>query len=350
MFSCPSNDKQNTNLCEPQEATNRFLRYNYFEKNDDDDIKGGHMIYTDFESMIAQAIAHNICIRCAVVLPGDLAIMKALVRAFNDGLIDPILIGDKGRIEALLKNLKLPVDFFRIYNEKYAQAAICLSIDMVYGGDVQCIMKGYVKTSEFMHELLKRKNDFGSNDTVSMISFRTLPNYHKLIAFTDTGICPHPSLEQKRGILENAVSAMRDMGVDCPKVAVVTASDHPNQKMPESIDAAALKRLNEDGEIQDCIVDGPMTIDMALNHKIAYRKGFKSEVAGDADIILFPDLASASITSRTVTHITGKTPGILVVGTKVPIIICSRDSSEETKYMGILLAVAGRFKQAQSKM
>lgn len=287
-------------------------------------------------------------VSCAVVMPGDLNIMKALVRAHSEGLITPILIGDRPRIESLLKQLELPVDLFRIYHEKYSQPAICLAIDMVFGGDAQCIMKGYIKTSEFMHELLKRKNAFGA-DTVSMISFRTLPNYHKLIAFTDTGICPHPTLEQKRAIVENAVSVMHDMGIACPKIAAVTASDYPNAKMPETIDAAALKRLNECGEIKGCIVDGPMTIDMALAWKTTEQKSCNTAVAGDPDLILFPDLASASITSRTITHITGSAPGTLVVGTKVPVILCSRDSSMEAKYLGITMAVASQYRSMQSK-
>lgn len=299
------------------------------------------MVYESFDDMLTSVMAGVGHISCAVVFPGDLHILRALIRAHKEGLISPILIGDKARIQVLLKELGEPVNRFRIYHEKYSQAAVCLAIDMVYGGDVQCIMKGYIKTSEFMHELLKRENDFDTGKTVSMVSFRMLPNYHKLIALTDTGICPHPSLEQKRAILENAVEAMRSMGVECPKVAALAASDYPNPKMPESIDAAALKRLNEDGEIKDCIVDGPMTIDMALSYELAQRKGFESDVAGDADILLFPDLASASITSRAITQVTGIAPGVLVVGTKVPVIVCSRDSSEETKYLGILMAAAG---------
>ena len=300
------------------------------------------MNYSDFDHILDEGKGRREAVRCAVVMPGDLEIMKALVRAHNEGLIQPILIGDRATIEPMLTQLGLSTSLFRIYHEKHAQSAICLAIDMVFGGDAQCIMKGYIKTSEFLHELLKHKNDFAASEMISMISFRTLPNYHKIIAFTDTGICPHPSLEQKKAIIANAVSIMRGMGIECPKVAAVTSSDYPSQKMPESIDAAALQRMNECGEIKNCVIQGPMTIDMALSRNQAARKGVKSQVAGDADLVLFPDLASASITSRMVTYVTGSAPGTLVVGTRVPVIICSRDSSAETKYLGITMAVASQ--------
>jgi phosphate butyryltransferase len=307
------------------------------------------MIFESINSL-KEAVTGNVqAMRCVVVLPDDLNTLEAVMQAQADTLIKPVLIGDRKLIEKSLMTLNYDGADIPIYDEKYSEAAICLAVDMVYGGDCECIMKGNINTTTFMKGLLRKENRFSNGGIVSMISFRELPNYHKLIAFTDTGICPHPNLEQKKAILENAVGTMRAMGVEKPKVAILAPSHEPNVKMPESIDAAALKRYNEDGLITDCIIEGPIAIDIALSKKAAELNNFVSPVAGDADLLLFPDLASATITSKAITYVTGKPPGILVSGTKTPVIICSRSSSMETKYLGIMLAVAGKFSQSQTK-
>ena len=299
------------------------------------------MTYTNLDQYFQAADMKNRTpIGCVVVFPNDVQIIQAVVRAYKEQLINPILIGEKKIIEELLVKAGEKNNLFKIYNEKYSQAAIDLAIDMVYGGDADCIMKGHIETSEFMHEILKKENRFCEKSLVSMVSFRILPNYPKLVALTDTGICPHPTLEQKAEIIHNAVSAMQAMGVECPKVACVTAYNYADVKMPETIDAAALKQFNETGQLTGCIVDGPMTIDVALDREQAKRKGVKSSVAGNADIILFPDLTSASISSRMISLVTDRAPGILVVGTKVPVIIVSKNASEETKYLSIRIAVS----------
>ncbi|MDR1321039.1 MAG: hypothetical protein LBK56_06395 [Gracilibacteraceae bacterium] len=306
------------------------------------------MIYKNFDSLTAKVLKHGKKLKCTVVMPEDERTIEAVLRAQSDGLIQPVLIGDQKKIENCIENCLFAIGDVRdpslkIYNEKYAEAAVCLAIDMVYGGDSDCIMNGSFRPREFIRRLLKKELHFATGNIISMLSFRELPNYHKIIAFTDTGICPHPNLEQKRAIIENAVTALHAMKINNPKVAVLASTDVPDAKMPASIDAAALKKLNEDGLLPGCVVEGPIALDQALSSDAARFDGFNSPVAGDADLLVFPDLDSASITSKAITYITGKPPGVLVLGTKAPVIQCSRASSVETKYLGIVLAVAGEY-------
>jgi phosphate butyryltransferase len=298
------------------------------------------MSYKTFEELKSNILSRGKKIRCAVVAADDTHTLEAVMKAYTDGLILPVLIGNKSIIQEYLDTIEYIGTDVKIYDEIDYDAALNLAIEMIHTGDVQCVMKGLIKTDKFMGALLKKDNHLRTGKMVSMLSFREIPNYHKIIAFTDTGICPHPTLEQKKAIIENAVSVMNKMGINNPKVAVLAAVETSNYKMPESLDAEELKRMNQDGEIVDCIVEGPISLDLALSKEAADIKGYDSQVAGDADLLVFPDLASANIATKMIAHITNTPAGVLILGTKVPAIVCSRAASVETKYLCITLAAA----------
>ena len=201
-------------------------------------------------------------------------------------------------------------------------------------------MKGLVHTKEFMHTILKRENNLRTGNLVSMLSIRELPHYHKLIAFTDAGICMNPTLDEKRQIIENAVKALIAMGYEQPKVGVLASVEVVNPKMQDSVEAAELKRMNQEGIIKDCLIEGPISYDVAINKEAAEIKGFHSPVAGDADLLVFPDLTCANCTTKAITQTCRIPVGSLILGTKVPVILSSRASMAETKYMCIALAAA----------
>lgn len=298
------------------------------------------MVYTKFNQLIHHTASRKKKARCAVVVPEDELTIEAVVRASHEGLIHPILIGDESVIVEALANQYYDKNNATIIHELDHAAAAQLAVDLVNAGEADCIMKGLIKTSEFMHIMLKRDNHLRTGQLVSMLSIRELPHYHKLIAFTDAGICMCPTLDEKRQIIENAVKAMTAMGYDTPKVGVLASVEVVNPKMLDSVEAAELKKMNQNGTIQGCIIEGPISYDVAINRQAAEVKGVKSEVAGDADLLVFPDLTAANCTTKAITQTCRIPVGSLILGTKVPLIVPSRASMAETKYMCIALAAA----------
>lgn len=275
------------------------------------------MIYHNFEELTARVLERAEPRRCGVVLARDEHTQEAVRQAEAEGFITPVYI-----------------------DGETPEAAMEQAVRLVQAGEVDLLMKGLLPTAAFMRTLVKRENGLRTGSLISMLTIRKLPNYHKLIAMTDTGICEQPTLEQKKALIQNAVRALTAMGFDKPKVAVLSAAETVNPRMLSSTDAAALKELWQKGELPGCIVEGPISIDLALSHEAAAIKGYDSPVAGEADLLLFPDLAAANICGKLLAEVTGLPAGILILGTKVPAIVCSRAASVETKRLCIALAAA----------
>lgn len=298
------------------------------------------MIYTKFEQLTKIVAENPNKARCAVAVAEDDHSIDAIIRGYREGIVEPILIGNKVMIGEMLADRYFDEHSITIIDENDHLKACQIAVDLANSGKADCIMKGLVHTKDFMHTILKRENHLRTGQLVSMLSIRELPFYHKLIAFTDAGICMYPTLDEKRQIIENAVRAMTAMGFDTPKVGVLASVEVMNPKMPESVDAANLKRMNQDGIIRGCIVEGPISYDVAVSKEAADIKGFESPVAGDADLLVFPDLVSANCTTKAITQTCHIPVGSLILGTKVPVILSSRASMAETKYMCIALAAA----------
>jgi phosphate butyryltransferase len=294
--------------------------------------------YKSFDELKASVLASKQQKSCVVVRADDEHTLEAVIEARKLGLIVPTLIGNKAKIEKIYADLSEEL-LETVHDVSDDATALQMGIDMVKAGEAECIMKGLIQTGTFMKGVLSRKNNLRTGGQVSMLSFREIPNYHKIVAFTDTGICPHPTLEQKVEITKNAVAVLNGMGIDNPKVAVLAAAENVSDKMPETVDAAELKKMNAAGTISDCIVEGPISIDLALSKEAAEIKGFVSEVAGDADLLVFPDLVSANLTAKMIAHITGDPAGVMILGAGVPAIVCSRSATVDTKVLCITLAV-----------
>lgn len=277
------------------------------------------MIYHDFDELTSAVLAKGTPCRCGVVMAHDDHTLDAVHAAEAEGFITPVYIDGDTPEEAMQK-----------------------AVELIHAGEIDMLMKGLLPTAKFMSALVKKDNGLRTGSLVSMLTIRKLPNYHKLIAMTDTGICEQPTLEQKKALIQNAVGALRSMGFDKPKVAVLSAAETVNTRMQSSTDAAALKEMWQNGEITDCVVEGPISIDLAISHEAAEIKKYDSPVAGEADLLLFPDLAAANICGKMLAEVTGLPAGILILGTKVPAVICSRAASVETKRLSIALAAACR--------
>ena len=175
---------------------------------------------------------------------------------------------------------------------------------------------------------------------MSHVVLHDIPGYHKLLAVTDGGMMMYPNLEEKRQIIENAVSTFKSMGYECPKVAVLTAVEKVNPNMPETLDADNLKKMNQENILKDCIVEGPISYDLAMSKESAEIKNFISPVTEDVDILMVPNITVGNILGKSLVYSAGAKMAGFIVGAKVPIVLTSRGSTAEEKYLSIVLSAA----------
>lgn len=274
----------------------------------------------------------------AVAMAQDYHTLEAVSRAAREGLIQATLLGVREEITAILNELDEPADRYTILDEPDAKSCMRRAAQLVHDGKAGAIMKGKMETGQIMKGILDRENGLRKSGLISLTGFYESPYYHKMFAVTDQAINIAPDLEGKKGILENAVDAMHMLGNPNPKVACLCAVEKVNPKMPETGDAAALKEMNRKGEITGCIVEGPISLDLAMVRESASIKGYESPVAGDADLMVVPDLVSGNLMVKAITEVGGGQTGGLVLGARVPVILVSRAATAEDKFNSIALA------------
>jgi len=276
----------------------------------------------------------------AVAAAADAAALSAICDAQKELGIDYVLIGDKAAVLAAGGGVGFAVDEGKIIHVDSDEAAAEAAVGLVREGAADVLMKGKLQTGTLLKAVVDKENGIRQGGLMSHIAVLESPFYHKLIFSTDGGMVTAPDLAQKRGIVENAVDFLHKLGYDMPKVAALAAVEVVNDKMPETVDAAALSALNRDGEISGCTIGGPISIDLAVSAESAKIKGFESPVAGDADIFLAPDIAAGNIMAKTLIYLGNAKMAGCVLGAKVPIILVSRGASAEEKMLSILLTVA----------
>ena len=249
-------------------------------------------------------------------------------------------MGKEEEIKAIIKEHGFTLENATIYNEDDDVEAAKTAVRLINEGKGDFLMKGRMQTADLLKQVVNKETGLNMGKVMSHVGLFEVPNYHKLVVLTDGGMLLHPTLEQKAQIIENAVDSLRNMGYENPKVAALCAAEKLNQKAPESVDAAALKEMNEKGELKGCVVEGPISYDIALSKEIADFKGFESPVAGDADVLLVPDMAAGNFIGKAwVIQGGGRMTG-LVVGAKAPIVLTSRGSGADEKFYSIVFAAA----------
>lgn len=272
--------------------------------------------------------------RVAVAPAQDEHTLEAIVRAAKDGMVYPVLIGNESEIRAILAKLHASDLDMELISVGDPAACVQKAADLAKEGKVDCVMKGKIETGPLMKILVDKEHGIRKNDTMSLVAFMESPNYHKVYAITDVGLLTYPTKEQKRAAIENAVSAFHALGVERPKVAVIAAVEKVNPKMKETVEAAEIKAEGVDG----CIIEGPISYDLAMDPESAGIKNYESPVAGDADLLVMPDIVSGNVAAKTVTVIGGGRTGGVVLGALVPVLLVSRAASADDKYMSIVLA------------
>lgn len=288
----------------------------------------------NFEQLKEMLKAIPVKRRVAVVPAQDEHTLEAISHAYKDGMVEPVLIGDEPKIREILAQLDTDADKMTIIHVEDPTEAIQKAADMARDGEVDCIMKGKTETGALMKVLVNRERGIRKNDTMSLLAFMESPNYHKVFAITDVGLLTYPSKDQKKAAIQNAVEAFHALGVEQPKVAILAAVEKVNPKMKETIEAAEIK---EEG-VEGCIIEGPISYDLAMDPASAPIKGYVSPVAGDADLLVVPDIVSGNIAAKTITVIGGGRTGGVVLGAKVPVLLVSRAASADDKYMSIVIA------------
>ncbi len=288
----------------------------------------------NFEQLKAMLKAMPVKRKVAVVPAQDEHTLEAISHAYKDGMVEPVLIGDEPKIREILAQIGTDADKMTIIHVGDPVEAIQKAADMARNGEVDCIMKGKTETGALMKVLVNRERGIRKNDTMSLLAFMESPNYHKVFAITDVGLLTYPSKEQKKAAIQNAVEAFHALGVEQPKVAILAAVEKVNPKMKETVEAAEIKEEGVDG----CIIEGPISYDLAMDPASAPIKGYVSPVAGDADLLVVPDIVSGNIAAKTITVIGGGRTGGVVLGAKVPVLLVSRAASADDKYMSIVIA------------
>lgn len=277
--------------------------------------------------------------KLSVAVAQDKAVLEAVKAAKERGIADAILVGDEEKIREIGAELGMDMNEYEIIDEKDITAASLKAVSLVHDGKADMYMKGLLDSKTFLKSVLDKEVGLRTGAPLSHVCVFEIPGIDRLLFLTDVAFMPYPTLEDKKWIIKYTVDVAKACGVDCPKVAPLAAVEVVNPKMPVTVEAAELTRLNEEGEIKDCIVDGPLSLDIALYKEAAEEKGaLDRKVAGDADILLFPDIHAGNLVYKAIVHMIEVKNGCILTGTQAPVILTSRSDTFETKVNSIALA------------
>jgi phosphate acetyltransferase len=274
----------------------------------------------------------------AVAHPCDKESLKGPVIAFHEGIIEPILVGPESRIRGVAEEFGIDLHGIRIVNAKHSHDAAAIAVSLVRTGDAEALMKGSLHTDELMAEVVARANGLRTARRISHVFLMNVPTYHRPLLITDAAINIAPTLEDKVDIVQNAIDLAHIIGIPEPKVAILSAVETVNPKIQSTLDAAALCKMADRGQIKGGILDGPLAFDNAVSIVAAKTKGIKSAVAGHAEILVVPDLESGNMVAKQLEYLANALTAGIVLGTRVPIVLTSRADTAETRVASCVIA------------
>ena len=293
---------------------------------------------TSFEQLLSH-LSECEMKKVAVAVAQDGPVLEAVKIAKDRGIAEPILVGDKKKIEEIAAELSIDLTGVEIVDVEDEQEATLTAVSLVHDHKADMYMKGKIDTKSFLKSVLNKEVGLRTGRQLSHVALFEVPGIDQRLFLTDVAFNTYPTLEEKAGIIHNAVEVAHACGIANPKIAPLAAVEVVNPKMPETVEAAELTRLNEVGEITGCIIDGPLSLDLAIDAEAAKHKGAEGrKIVGDADILLFPDIHSGNLVYKTLTHTTQAKNGCILCGTAVPVILTSRSDSTEVKVNSIALA------------
>lgn len=275
----------------------------------------------------------------SVACAQDADALTAVTKAKAAGIADAILVGDEDLIRRIAESESLDLHGFQIIDIKDPVEASLKAVELVSKGTAQMVMKGMVDTSVILKAVLNKEVGLRTGNVLSHVAVFEVAGFDRLFLVTDAAMNIDPDLNTKKQIIENAVTVAQALDIDVPKVAVICAKEKASETMPETMDAAALREMNERGEISGCIVGGPLAIDNAVSPAAAKLKGITHPVAGYADVLVAPDIESGNILYKTLGFMAFASNAAVIVGAKAPIVLTSRADSDEAKLNSIALGV-----------
>jgi phosphotransacetylase len=267
----------------------------------------------------------------AVAHPCEKTALAGAIEAAQQGLITPILVGPVAKIQGIAKSANIDLGQVQMVDTPHSHASAAKAVELIRDGHAELLMKGSLHTDELLSAVVAKETGLRTERRISHVFLMDVPSYHKVVFITDAAINIAPNLEDKADICQNAIDLAVSLKLANPKVAILAAVETVTSKMPATIDAAALCKMADRGQIKGAILDGPLAFDNAISRQAAETKGIQSAVAGDPDILLVPDLESGNMLAKQLTFLAGADSAGLVVGARVPIILTSRADSVRSR-------------------
>ena len=276
--------------------------------------------------------------KIVVAAAEDEHVLHAVSQAKEAGIVIPILVGNTEKINEIAKRDAVDISGVRIVDEPNPVISAKIAVEFCVSGEAQILMKGLVPTADLLRAVLNKDTGLRTKDLLCHIAMFELPAYHKLLTLTDAAQNIEPTFEEKVKILNSCIRCLNKLGIEKPKVAVLSPMELVNTKMESTIHAAMLTQMNKRGQIKNCIIDGPLAMDNAISKEACEHKGIVSDVGGDADLILCHNLDVGNAIYKTLGYMAGGTLAANILGAKVPIVLTSRADSDKSKFMSIALA------------
>lgn len=279
--------------------------------------------------------------KLSVAVAQDVNVLEAVAKARDLGIADPTLFGNEAKINQIAKENNIDISGMPIINEEDDVEASLKAVKMVHDGDAQMYMKGELPTKTFLKSVLNKEVGLRTGKTLSHVCIFQIPGINRLLFFSDVAFLPYPTLEDKEQIINMDVKVANACGVKMPKVAGLAAVEVVNPKMPVTVEADQLSKWQDEGRIKNCIVDGPLSLDLAIDPESAAHKAGASErkIVGDADVLLFPDIHAGNLVYKAIVHmVPGVVNGNILMGTKAPVVLTSRSDTVEVKVNSIAVA------------
>lgn len=274
----------------------------------------------------------------SVAVAQDSAVLEAVVAAKERKIANAILVGDEKKIREIADSLSMDLSGFEIINVEDMTEAARTAVNLVHEGRADMYMKGLIDTKGFLKSVLDKEVGLRTGKPLSHVCVFQVEGIDRLLFLTDVAFIPYPTLEDKVHIINNTLEITRACGIENPKIAPLAAVEVINPKMPATVEAGELTRMNKEGEITGCIVDGPLSLDLAIDPEAAKHKGATDRaIQGDADILLFPDIHAGNLVYKCLVHTAKVVNGNILTGTKAPVILTSRSDDFETKVNSIAL-------------
>ena len=279
-------------------------------------------------------------ISVAVAHPCSKTALEGAIDAARADIIEPVLVGPGARIRQLADELEIDISHYELVDTPHSHASAAEAVSLCRGGRTESLMKGSLHTDEFMSAMLKKETGLRTASRVSHVFILDVPTYPRPLFLTDAAINIYPDLEDKIHIVNNAVSLAHALGIETPKVAILSAVETINPKIPSTLEAASLCKMADRGQIAGAILDGPLAFDNAISKEAALIKGIQSEVAGQADVFVVPDLEAGNMLAKQLTYLIDADAAGIVVGARVPVILTSRADSARARLTSCAVAAA----------